>query len=94
MTDLNRTLIVKAIDKAAAVAAGAAAGGGEGMFSVPLADAANPTVITYWACSGYWPQSVIDVMWPSVAVVQDADAEGVFATLDRLSLVMWSDPNP
>lgn len=84
MADVFKTLVVVAADKDAASATGAAAGGGDGMFSVALAPTSEGPA-THWGCSGLWPQEVVDAMWPSACDISEDEPPAMMA---RLGLVM------
>lgn len=87
--DVFKTIVISAANKAAADASIADIPGAPGTFSVALAQAAAPTVLTNWGGSGTMPEEIFARMWPTDADISDDQPQDMMA---RLGLVMWQDP--
>jgi hypothetical protein len=75
MADVFKTIIVKAADQVAAQNTAATVPGGEGMFQAGLTtDPAGAPPATHYISSGYMPEEIVPLMWPSSADVSDQAA--------------------
>jgi hypothetical protein len=90
MSDVFKTIVISAANKAAAEDSIKDIPGAPGTFSVALAKSAAPTVLTNWGGSGYVPEEILTRMWPTDADISDDQPMDM---MTRLGLVMWQDPN-
>lgn len=82
MSDVFKTIIVPAVDVQPARDAAAMIQGGAGMFQAGLTtDPAGALPITHYISSGWMPEEIPPLMWPSSADVSDDSADDAKARL-------------